>query len=264
MLILNGATDKLQVVTDSAADIEVTRSFTKVTSGTPSYDGAPLASITTATTTDVIAAPGSSNQIFVSGLGFFNNHGSSSCKVTVQRTDGTNTVNVAGGKALLLAGESLLCDAAGYWTHYDSNGAAYPAIGNAATQGDMETAAATDRFVTPAVVHYHPGVCKCWGKANGAGTSLIVNYNVSSITDTGTGRLTVNIGTDFSSADYAAVTSLQSVSTSLAVANVDNGGLLANTAVTAGTFEIWNYDDTATTHVAQDPLNYFWACFGDQ
>ncbi len=32
----------------------------------------------------------------------------------------------------------------------------------------------------------------------------------------------------------------------------------------AGSFQIENYDDTATTHAAQDPSSYFWACFGDQ
>jgi len=74
----------------------------------------------------------------------------------------------------------------------------------------------------------------------------------------------VNIGTDFSSADYSAVTSLERVSTSLAVANTDNGGMFRNATMAAGSFQIENFDDTATTHVAQDPSSYFWACFGDQ
>jgi len=131
-----------------------------------------------------------------------------------------------------------------------------------ASQTDMETGTSLTTFVTPGKQYFHPSACKGWGKATGAG-SLTVGYNMDAVTDTGTGRLGVNITLDMSSANYAIVSSVESVATSLAVASVDNGGLIYNASPVAGSFGIWNYDDTATTHVAQDPQSYFWAIFGD-
>jgi hypothetical protein len=220
------------------------------------------ASITTATTTTILDCTTANRRRNVKHINIYNNHASTACQVDVEHTDGTNVEVLA--SVNLLAGESLVLTQGGVWLHYDSNGAVYPAIGNKASQAEMEAGTADDKYVTPLGVHWHPGVLKCWGKANGAGTSLIVNWNVSGISDTGTGRLGVTIGTDFSSADYSATTSVERVSTSLAVANVDNGGLFRNAGFTAGVFEIENYDDTATTHAAQDPANYFWQCAGDQ
>lgn len=267
MLIGSSTSHKLQVVTSAAADIEVAASVIAVSTATPPVvDGSALlpvlpASITTATTTDIVTGAASLIKR-VMELSARNNHASTSCDVTVQRTDGTNTETII--KVTLLAGEALVYTGGGTWIHYDVNGGMYPSVGNAATQAEMEAGTATNKYVTPQGVNWHPGACKCWGKANGAGTSLVVNWNVASITDTGTGQLTVTIGTDFSSADYAAVTSVERVSTALTVANVDNGGNFRNATMAAGSFQIENYDDTATTHVAQDPASYFWACFGDQ
>ena len=266
MLVGSSTSHKIQVVTSAAADIEVTGSYITISTASPpvvqgtSVLPVILASITTATTTDILAGAASQIERCME-MALRNNHASTACDVTIQRTDGTNTNTVI--KATLLAGEALVYNG-GSWLHYDINGAIYPSVGNAATQAEMEAGTASNKYVTPQGVNWHPGACKCWGKANGAGTSLIVNWNVTSITDTGTGQLTVNIGTDFSSADYAAVTSVERVSTSLAVANVDNGGMFRNATMAAGSFQIENYDDTATTHVAQDPSSYFWACFGDQ
>lgn len=76
----------------------------------------------------------------------------------------------------------------------------------AASQAQME--AATDNTVgaTPAVAQFHPSACKFWGYVtyNGAGVpTLQVSYNLTSVTDTATGRLGVTIATDFSTANWA-------------------------------------------------------------
>lgn len=73
-----------------------------------------------------------------------------------------------------------------------------------ATQAEMETATDTGRAVTPGTVHYHPGVAKFWAKVavSGGTPSVSASYNVTSVTDTDTGILTVTIATDFSSADW--------------------------------------------------------------
>lgn len=52
----------------------------------------------------------------------------------------------------------------------------------------------------------HPSAAKAWVSFDGTGTvTILASYNVDSITDNGTADYTINIGTDFSSADYCAV-----------------------------------------------------------
>jgi hypothetical protein len=116
--------------------------------------------------------------------------------------------------------------------------------------------------VVPGRIQYHPGVAKAWGEAAGAGT-LTTSYNITSVTDTGTGNLGVTIATDFSSADYVIVCGTAASATTLTVATIDNGAIVYNATQAAGSFSLWNFDHTATTHVVQDPQTYFWACFGD-
>ena len=54
------------------------------------------------------------------------------------------------------------------------------------------------------------GLCKAWVNFNGTGTVAIrASYNVSSITDNGTGDYTVNFTTALADANYATVISAQ-------------------------------------------------------
>lgn len=76
----------------------------------------------------------------------------------------------------------------------------------AASQGDMEAATSTTAYVTPATTQYHPGVAKAWVNFNGTGTVAIRRaYNVTSITDNGTGAYTLNFTTAFSDANYCVI-----------------------------------------------------------
>jgi hypothetical protein len=77
-----------------------------------------------------------------------------------------------------------------------------------ATQANMESAASTGStslIVTPGRLQYHPGVAKGWVRFDGSATSVTAAaaYNVSSITDNGTGSYTVFWSTAFSSSNYA-------------------------------------------------------------
>lgn len=268
MLLLRANTDDLRVITSAAADIEVHLSAMQADASTPPVvqpapNLGPLASITTATTTTILdtAALTSGHIVNVKHCNIYNNHASNSCVVTVDVDDGTNNTVLA--EVTLLAGESLVLTQGGVWLHYDANGAVYPSVGNAASQAEMEAGTATDRFVTPQGVNWHPGATKAWGKAVGAGTSLTVNWNVSGISDTGTGRLGVTIGTDFSSANYSIVASLERTVTSLTATGVEDHAI-RNASPAAGSFEIESYDQTAILFAAQDPANYFWQCCGDQ
>lgn len=81
----------------------------------------------------------------------------------------------------------------------------YPGI-NAATQAQQEAATSDVVYVTPGQQHHHPSAAKGWVKFNGIGTVAIsAGYNVTSITDNGTGNYSINWADDFSSADYAIV-----------------------------------------------------------
>jgi hypothetical protein len=216
------------------------------------------ASITTATTTDLVTGAASEIARIIE-LSLRNNHASTACDVTIQRTDGTNTNTVI--KASLLAGEALVYDG-GAWWHYDVNGAPYPSVGNAATQAEMEAGTATNKYVTPQGVNWHPGVAKFWVKC-GVTANVLASWNVTSLTDNGTGDVTVTIATDFSSVDWCATVQVEMTATTYAVANartphVRSGGQAA------GTLRCDCIDGTATTQLVKDPTFWHIGGWGDQ
>jgi len=77
----------------------------------------------------------------------------------------------------------------------------------AATQAEMEAASSTTVMVTPGRQKYHPGSAKGWVHfAHITGTPTIREaYNVSSLTDNGTGDTTANFTTSFSNTTFATV-----------------------------------------------------------
>jgi hypothetical protein len=78
-----------------------------------------------------------------------------------------------------------------------------------AIQSEMETATDTGRAVVPGRQHFHPGHPKFWLRAAGTGSpSLTESYNVTSITDAGTGTLGITIATDFSTATWAGISGM--------------------------------------------------------
>ena len=77
---------------------------------------------------------------------------------------------------------------------------------NATLSADPVTFYAANKVLTPAVVGGQ--LCKAWVNFNGTGTVAIrASYNVSSITDNGTGDYTVNFTTALADANYAVVAS---------------------------------------------------------
>ena len=66
-------------------------------------------------------------------------------------------------------------------------------------------------------------LCKAWVNFNGTGTVAIrANYNVSSITDNGTGNYTVNFSNALADANYSAVCGYKPSSSSTYVANISS------------------------------------------
>jgi hypothetical protein len=104
VILLVSTSDKLQIVTGSAVTVDVHASFMDY-NGSTVTPGRTNTLISTATTTDVVAAPGSGVQRNVKTLNARNRHASSSVLVTVQHTDGTNTVELF--QQTLLAGQTL-------------------------------------------------------------------------------------------------------------------------------------------------------------
>ncbi len=119
-----------------------------------------------------------------------------------------------------------------------------------AAQADQETGTDIVKVVTPGRQKFHPSACKAWLKGNAAG-AVQASYNVSSLTDTGTGIATVNLTTAFSSVDYAVA--LGALQTSAMIIT------LSSQATT--NFVVKSYDAVGTL---TDPTNYYAACFGDQ
>lgn len=125
-----------------------------------------------------------------------------------------------------------------------------------AVQSEMETATDTGRAVPPGRQQYHPGHPKCWGKVavSGGTPSISASYNMTSITDSGTGFLTGTIATDFSSANWALTCSYEWGSAT--------GVSIEITSQAAGTFAIKARDSDSNSAV--DPDAWHFVGHGDQ
>lgn len=98
---------------------------------------------------------------------------------------------------------------------------------------------------------FSPGEAKAWIKCNAAG-AIQASHNVTSITDNGTGDVTVTIATDFSSADYCVIATV-----------LANGFQSASVAAqAAGSVQVKNWSVAGGLNDVIDPTNYYIACLG--
>jgi hypothetical protein len=132
---------------------------------------------------------------------------------------------------------------------------------SAATQAEMEAATSNTVAVTPLSTNWHPGVAKAWIVAAGGGTSILASHNITSITDTGDGVLTVTIGTDFSSTNYVVVATAGKANSSTTGQSVNYCGNGSGTLF-AGVFILANMN--IFNGALGDPSVYYAACYGDQ
>jgi hypothetical protein len=107
MLLLAATTDKLQLITSSAADIEVHISYVErvIATGAWVSAGKQNTAITSATTTDILAAPASSNVRNCETINIHNDHASTANTVTVSFNQNATLFTLR--KVTLAAGESL-------------------------------------------------------------------------------------------------------------------------------------------------------------
>lgn len=118
----------------------------------------------------------------------------------------------------------------------------------------MEAATALDVNVTPGRHQYHPGTAKVWANVSGDGTTILNSYNVGSIVDAGTGLLTINLTTAFSSTSFPAIATLTTDST-LQVIRRSGFGLAASAVI---------LNSITSGGVATDPHSYGFVAFGTQ
>jgi hypothetical protein len=127
MLLLTSVSDIVRLVTSSAAStIEVHTSYMDV-NGTTITPGRTNTRITTATTTTIVASPAASTYRNVKAIYCTNNSAGTSCVVSVEHFDGTNSIELM--SFTLLPGENLGYREDGSWVHRDRAGAEYPPAG---------------------------------------------------------------------------------------------------------------------------------------
>ena len=96
--------------------------------------------------------------------------------------------------------------AAGRWAIEGSN---LIREADVATQANQQTGTSLVTFVSPGRQHFHLSAAKAWVQFGTTGNIAGTGYNVSSVTDEGTGDATVNWGTDFADTNYSAVVNVR-------------------------------------------------------
>ena len=119
MILLDGASDVLRLVTTSVANLDVVAGFASYAAGTVT-PGKQAVTIASATTTTVVDAPGASTQRTVRFLTVRNRHASTANTVTLQLFNGTTAYEVY--KVTLAAGEAFTYDEANGWQYLNALG----------------------------------------------------------------------------------------------------------------------------------------------
>ena len=259
MLILDGANDSLYVYPLFGSDVEVHASWVDNNAGTLTPGRTNTASITTATNTVVVAAPGSGVQRAIGFLSVRNNHASAVEGVYIAHYDGTEYTILC--QCVLFPGGAVVLTNKGKFVRYTANAEVVPALGTLATQAVAEAASSTTDPMTAGTAHYHPGMPKCWCKVDSA-ASVQGSYNMTSVTDVGVGFATFNIATDFSSASWCAMLTIDRQATALAVADRRHVAIV-NAGQAAGTLAGECWDGTATTALVKDPTYWHLMGLGD-
>lgn len=243
---VGGVTSAIQTQIDAKAPI-ASPTFT----GTPA---APTATVGTATTQLATTAFVASTSLVSALPGQVDNAGK------FVTTDGTNAswslvplaTGVSGTLPIANGGTGLTAAGAS-GNVLVSDGTDLVSTNIVASQAQMEAASSNAVYATPANTNWHPGVAKAWIKAAGDGSAISASHNITSVTDTGAGILTVTIATDFSSDAYALVHGVSANTTTLRFVKAASQA--------AGSFNLECHDQAGTP---TDPTAYFAACFGDQ
>lgn len=248
----------------SAAEMEFMASYADATTTTLTIGNNDGTSSGTSNVS-IVTAPGASTQRTVKSFSLFNGD-TISHTFYLEFYDGTNARVIFRLSGALSSQYTFHYEEGeGYYVTDTTGKKLWSMDGKVATQAEEEAGTSLVVYTTPGRQHYHPSAAKCWGIVTVAAgvPTLNDNYNITSITDSGPGLLTFTIATDFSSANWACVCSIERASTALTVTNVTQTEV-RNAGRAAGSVLIECWDDTATTHVQEDPTSWSMVGYGDQ
>ncbi len=119
-----------------------------------------------------------------------------------------------------------------------------------ANQAALEAETNEDTYAAPDLIRFSPGVGKFWVKT-GYDASVLASYNVTSVTDVGTGLLTIVIADDFTSASWAVTACTETPYTRSTNVDVPSGsGQLAGSVAMRITDNNGTLSDGTYLHVA--------------
>lgn len=169
--------------------------------------------------------------------------------------NGTAITSVTGSGANVLAtSPTLITPVLGVAT-----GTSFNTITGVAAQSDQETSTSIVTVVTPGRQQYHPSAAKVWCEVD-TSASIQASYNMTSVTDGGTGIATFNIGIDMSSGSYAPL--IQAIGDMGGGAATTNITSIESTSYAAGTTKTVNV--RASDGAVRDPAGWSFVAFGDQ
>ncbi len=154
-MLLTSTSDKIRLVTSVAGDVRVQASYVDL-SGSTVTPGRLNSSISTATTTDIVASPASSTQRKIKYVSIWNDSSSSANSVTVQHTDGTTVVDIY---VVSLPSQSGL-------TYVDGQG--WTVIGNSRPT-NIQTFSASGTWNKPTSFNPRVVMVRVWGAGGGGG-----------------------------------------------------------------------------------------------
>jgi hypothetical protein len=144
------------------------------------------------------------------------------------------------------------------WTFYNSSGQRLTApsatIPDQATQAEAEAESNVNKYIPPDLIKNSPGVAKAWCSIAANGSLESGDYNVDSVTDTGTGNRTIVWGTDFSSSIYVVTTGMRKDVNDFRILKFANP-----LAVGSAQFDVINNAASASVDIGS-----MHAAFGDQ
>jgi len=127
-----------------------------------------------------------------------------------------------------------------------------------ATQAEVVSASDAARVAALDMLKYHPGIAKVYGKvtySGGTPTLVAGSLNVTSITDSGQGHLTVTIEDNFANANYIIQALCQDVDNALRSPQVVPG------SQTVGSFALY-FINSSDSPQELDPEAVHFVCFG--
>lgn len=199
MILLTTTNDTLELVTSSTANIDYYVAYVDITTTTFS-PGSAQGTISSATTTTILAAPAASTQRQVKLLTVINRHATSSCNITLQKDVSATNYQLT-GTYTLAPGECLRVDADGRVVVFDAQGREkqfatqtvgftgrafeYYKVGSAAEAAGVWYSWAKDSGFPGAYVLGTPGVNGWWTDASQATNAA----NPAGATQTGSPQL---------------------------------------------------------------------------